>query len=58
MAVVSDYYYGPTHVIVHDDFVVPDEEVAKIIERIGINASRALMVTAIKESEENEKAAL
>ena len=57
MAVYKDYYYGSTHIIIHDDCFVSKDEAEKIIERIGINASRALMAAAMKAAEESDKTA-
>ncbi len=55
MAIVMDYYSGPTHIIIHDDYVVPPEEVPSILERIGDIAYRALLAAKIKDEEENHK---
>jgi len=56
MAVIMDYYIGPTHIIVHDDCAVSAEEVPAILKRIGENASRALLAAAIQEEKAKEKA--
>lgn len=35
MAVIKDYYQGQCHIIVHDDYIQPPEEVQKIIDRVS-----------------------
>lgn len=35
MAVIKDYYQGQCHIIVHDDYIRPPEEVQKIIDRVS-----------------------
>lgn len=57
MAVHKDYYYKGSHIIILDDDYVSKEEHAKILEKIGIDASRAFMAAAIKASKENDKTA-
>lgn len=55
MAIIMDYYYGPTHIIVYDDHVVPKEEVPAILERIGENAYRALLAAKIRLEQEKQE---
>lgn len=36
MAVIQDYYNGPCHITVHDDYIIHDPaEVQKIIDRVS-----------------------
>ncbi|MBU5331444.1 hypothetical protein KQI61_04480 [Anaerocolumna aminovalerica] len=42
MAVAKDYYNGPTHIIIMDDYCVSREEVPEILDRIGQQAYRDL----------------
>jgi hypothetical protein len=57
VAVIKDYYYKGSHIVIHDDYFVSKEEFNKILEKIGIDASRAFMAAAIKASKLNDKTA-
>lgn len=35
MAVIRDFMQGECHIIVHDDYIRPPEEVEKIIDRVS-----------------------
>ncbi len=35
MAVIKDYMQGACHIIVHDDYIRPPEEVERIIDRVS-----------------------
>lgn len=42
MAVIMDYYYNGTRIIVKDDFCCSEEEAEEIIKKIGEMATLAL----------------
>lgn len=42
MAVIMDYYFNGTRIIVKDDYYCSEEEAEKIIKRIGEKITRAL----------------
>lgn len=35
MAVIKDYMQGECHIIVHDDYIRPPQEVERIIDRVS-----------------------
>lgn len=35
MAIIADYINGSCHIIVHDDYIQPPDEVARIIDRVS-----------------------
>ncbi len=56
MAVVKDYYIGPTHAIIMDDYCVTKEEVPAILERIGQQAYRDLCASESRKKQKEKTA--
>ncbi len=53
MAVIRDYYNGDCHIIVHDDFIRPPDEVKQIIDRVSELVINAEMARQRKARQEN-----
>lgn len=55
MAIAEDFWLGPAHVTIHDDYCVSEEEAQVLLDNIARIARRALALQEKRRLEEERK---